>query len=439
MNFPISKEIIGEAVKSLHIKQLATASIRDLVALVTMLEQKTGTKFVRMEMGVPGLPSPEVAVAAEAEAMKRGVSAVYPNLDGVPELKSEIARFVKLFLNVDVQPKNCVPAVGSTQSTFASFLVANNCHKDRRQGTLFIDPGFNVNKLQVRLLGQEYESFDVFHYRGEKLRHKLESYLKTGQIQSIVYSNPNNPTWQCFTPEELRIIGELATKYDVIVIEDLAYFGMDFRRDYSHPGAFPYFPTVAHYTDNYLLLISSSKAFSYAGQRVGMMAISPKLFEREFPDLETRFGRKRFGEAMISAAFYGLSAGVTHSAQFGLAALLKATNDGLFNFIESTKVYAEKTHRAKKMFTDNGFRIVYDKDGNEPIGDGFYFTVGFGDLDSNQILELILQYGMCALALDSTGSDFKGVLRICTSLVSEAQLTDLQERLQMLRETYGKN
>lgn len=436
MNFPISKEVINEAVESLNIKQLATASIRDLVALANVLEQKTGTKFVRMEMGVPGLPSPQVAVDAEAEAMKRGVSAVYPNLDGLPELKSEIARFVKLFVDIDVEPKNCVPAVGSTQSTFASFLVANNCHKNRSKGTLFIDPGFNVNKLQVRLLQQEYASFDVFHYRGEKLREKLESYLKTGQIQSILYSNPNNPTWQCFTPEELQIIGELATKYDVIVIEDLAYFGMDFRRDYSHPGTFPYFPTAARYTDNYLLLISSSKAFSYAGQRVGMMVISPKLFDREFPDLEKHFGRKRFGEAMISAALYGLSAGVTHSAQFGLAALLRATNDGLFNFVESTKVYSQKTHRAKKMFTDNGFHIVYDKDGNEPIGDGFYFTVGYDELDSNQILELILQYGMCALALDTTGSELKGVLRICTSLVPESQLDELQERLELLYENY---
>ena len=432
MNFPISKKTIDEAIKNLNIKQLATASIRDLVALASVLEKQTGTTFIRMEMGVPGLPSPQVAIDAEAQAMARGVSAVYPNLDGLPALKQEIARFVKLFVNVDVEPKNCVPTVGSTQSTFASLLVANNCHRERTKGTLFIDPGFNVNKLQVRLLQQQHDSFDVFHYRGEKLRHKLESYLKTGQIQSILYSNPNNPTWQCFTPEELQIIGELATKYDVIVIEDLAYFGMDFRQNYSHPGALPYFPTVARYTDNYLLLISSSKAFSYAGQRVGMMVISPALFEREFPDLEKQVGRPRFGDAMISAALYGLSAGVTHSAQYGLAALLKATNDGLFNFVESTQIYGEKTRRAKKMFVDNGFHIVYDKDGNMPIGDGFYFTVGRHNLDSNQLLELLLQYGMCALTLDTTGSDLKGVLRICTSLVPPEQLDELERRLQLL-------
>ena len=74
-------------------------------------------------------------------------------------------------------------------------------------------------------------------------------------------------------------------KYDVIVIEDLAYFGMDFRKDYSNPGLPPYQPTIGRYTDDYIILISSSKIFSYAGQRIGMMAISDHLFDRHYPDL----------------------------------------------------------------------------------------------------------------------------------------------------------
>ena len=61
------------------------------------------------------------------------------------------------------------------------------------------------------------------------------------------------------TRDELKIIGELATKYDVIVMEDLAYFGMDFRRDMSKPGKAPFQPTVTKYTSNYVLFISSSK------------------------------------------------------------------------------------------------------------------------------------------------------------------------------------
>ena len=95
----------------------------------------------------------------------------------------------------------------------------------------------------------------------EKTERETGKLSEKGNISAIIYSNPNNPSWICLKEEELRIIGELATLYDVIVLEDLAYFAMDFRQDLSKPYQPPFQPSVAHYTDNYVLLISGSKAF----------------------------------------------------------------------------------------------------------------------------------------------------------------------------------
>lgn len=432
MNFPIQSSSIEQELETLHITNLGTASIRELVALVNNLEKVTQSKFVRMEMGVPGLPSPQVAIEAEKKALENGVTAVYPNLDGIPELKTEIARFVKLFMNIEVQPKSCMPTVGSMQGAFASMLVTNRCHEERTQGTIFIDPGFNLHKVQCEILNLKHVSFDVYNHRGEKLKTKLEEYLSTGGYNSIVYSNPNNPTWQCFTAEELQIIGELATKYNVIVIEDLAYFGMDFRKDYSKPGEAPFQPTVAHYTENYILTISSSKAFSYAGQRIGMLVIGDDLYNRKFSYLKKTLGKERLGEAMTGTVLYAISAGVTHTAQWGLTALLKATNNGEYNFRNEIKIYQEKAILAKKLFLDNGFHIVYDKDGNEDIADGFYFTVGYKELDSSTLLKKMLQCGLCALTLQTTGSEQAGAMRICISQIPDAQFPILEKRLKLL-------
>ena len=192
-----------------------------------------------MEMGIPGLPPTQVAVEAQIEALRRGVAAVYPDIQGIPPVKREIARFVKQFLGVTVDPEHCLPTVGSMMGAMACFLTINRMYADR-EGTLFIDPGFPVQKQQCRVLGHEYMTFDVYDYRGPKLRDKLLSYLDTGKVSSILYSNPNNPSWICLTEEELDIIARLADEYGVVVIEDLAYFGMDFRRDYSQPGVPPY-------------------------------------------------------------------------------------------------------------------------------------------------------------------------------------------------------
>ncbi len=427
-NTPVDAKVIKDEILNSGLEKIGRGSIREIVKLVNIIEAKTGTEFIRMEMGVPGLSPAKVGIDAEIEALKKGVASKYPMIEGVKDLKEEISKFIKLFMNIDINPEACIPTVGSMMGAMASFMVANR-NDHTKEGTLFIDPGFPVQKQQVRVLGHDYCSFDIYDYRGPKLRSKLLTYLKTGKISSILYSNPNNPSWICFTEEELQIIGELANKYDVIVIEDLAYFGMDFRKDYSQPGKSPYQPTVSNYTDNYILLISSSKAFSYAGQRVGMMAISDKLFARKYPDLLRYYTSDGFGYSMIYGALYALSSGVTHSAQYGLAGILKAVNNGSYNYFEDVIEYGEKAKIMKQMFLNNGFSLVYDKDIDQPIADGFYFTFSYPGFSGVDLLEELLYYGVSAISLEITGSSRKEGVRACVSLVQREKFNLLEERL----------
>ncbi len=430
MAIPIDKQLFKKRLEESSINTLSTASIREIKKLADTLESDTGEKFIRMEMGIPGLPPVKEGVDAQIEALKRGVAAIYPDIQGVPELKKEISRFVKLFLNIDVDPEHCVPTVGSMMGGFVVFMTINRMWPDR-EGTLFIDPGFPVQKQQCRVLGQDYMSFDVYHYRGKKLEGKLREFLDTGKVSSIMYSNPNNPTWIAFTEEELEIIGRLANEYDVVVIEDLAYFGMDFRKDYSKPGEPPYQPTVARYTDNYVLLISSSKFFSYAGERIAMIIVSDFLWDRREKGLLRYFSSDRVGDALIFGSVYSLSAGTSHSAQYALAAMLKAANDGRLNFVEYVKEYGEKAKIMKKLFTKYGFKIVYDKDLDEPIADGFYFTLSYPGMDADKLLEQLLLHGISAISLVITGSERKEGIRACTSLIQMKDMPLLEERLRI--------
>lgn len=411
------------------------SSIREIVHLVNKIEEETGVKFIRMEMGVPGLPANQIGIDAEIAALKRGVASVYPDISGIEPLKNETSRFIKLFLDIDIKPQGCIPTVGSMMAAMVSFLVANR--NDRtKEGSLFIDPGFPIQKQQVKMLGHDCCSFDIYNYRGKKLRAKLESYLKTKKISSLLFSNPNNPSWICLTEDELAIIGELSKKYDVIVIEDLAYFGMDFRKDYSNPGKPPFQPTVARYTDEYIMLISSSKIFSYAGQRIGMMAISDHLFDRSYPDLLRYYSTDKFGHSAIFGALYGLSAGVSHSVQFGMAALLKAVNDGAYKYRDDLLEYGKKAREMKKMFISNGFRLVYDRDLDEPLADGFYFTIAYPGMSGSDLIEQLLCYGISAISLITTGSDRPDGLRACVSQVPREQFSDLALRLKKFSEDH---
>jgi len=435
ISFPLSADLIKKLTLKAGIASISTPSIREIAYLVDLIEEETDTKFIRMEMGVPGLPSPDIAVEAEIRALKDGVSAVYPEIAGIRELREETSRFIRLFLNAEISPEGCIATVGSMMGGMIGFLVANRNDKTK-EGTLFIDPGFPVQKQQVKMLGHDYYSFDIYNFRGKKLKEKLETYLKTGRISSLLYSNPNNPAWICLNNYELETIGDLARKYDVIVIEDLAYFGMDFRKDYSIPGQPPYQPSIANYTDDYILLISSSKIFSYAGQRIGMMAISDHLFNRSYPDLLRYYSTDKFGHSAIFGALYGLSAGVSHSAQYGLAALFKAVNDGTYNYRDDILEYGEKAAIMKKLFTDNGFKIVYDMDLNDPIADGFYFTISYPGMSGNELIHELLHYGISAISLNITGSSRAEGLRACVSLVPRNLFGALETRLKKFKQDH---
>ena len=427
MNTPIKKEIVDSLIAELGIKDFAKATIREVKQVAAKAEKASGVEFIKMEMGIPGLPAAQVGVDAQVKALQDGIAHSYPDIQGAPVLKQEASRFVKAFIGVDIAPEGCVPVTGSMQGTFASFLTCSQC--DRKKDTvLFIDPGFPVQKMQLQVMGVKYVTFDVYDFRGDKLGAKLESYLKKGNICAIVYSNPNNPAWICMSEAELKTIGTLATQYDVVVMEDLAYFAMDFRKNLSKPFEPPYQATVARYTDNYMLLISGSKAFSYAGERIGVTCISNKLFHRKFEDLAQRYEGLPFGLVFSTRMLYALSSGTSHSAQYAMAAMLKAAADGTYDFRKEVSVYGERAHKLKEIFLRHGFTIVYDKDLDEPIADGFYFTIGYPGMTSGELAHELMYYGVSAICLITTGSHQEG-LRVCTSFIEDHQYAQLDERM----------
>ena len=368
-----SEELVEKAVKELHIANLAQATIGDVLLVAQYLEKETGIPFIRMDQGSPGLAANQIGIEAEKAALDRGVGSQYPAAAGVPELKKEASRFVKAFLNLDISPRACVPTTGSVAGSFGSFIACTQ-RIPGKDKVLFIDPGFPIQKSQLRIIGVEWE--------------------------------------------------------------DLAYFCMDFRRDMGHPFEPPYPPTVARYTDNYILMLSSSKIFSYAGQRMALACISDKLFDRQFPALAERYKDAGvFGPTLIASILYMITSGCTASTQYAYAEMLRLSTEGKINFVEDTREYARRAERMKKIFTDNGFHIVYDYDATQVVGDGFFFTIGYGNMTGGELLRELLYYGVSSISLSTTGSEQEGV-RACTSRMRDELYPVMEERMRAFHEDH---
>ena len=426
--FPFSSQFLDQCLCDWEIN-LESVSIRELNRLVDKLSKQFEVEFLRFEFGIPGLnpnrigPEEEIRILQE----KPSIPSTYPPFDGIPQLKKATSNFIKCFLDISVSIDSCIPTVGAMHSGFICQSIAGR-RSENADTILYLDPGFPVNKLQTKFLGLKERSIDLYDYRGKDLVNKIEEIFLSDKIGGLLWSSPNNPAWVCLKESELKEIGALLTKYDVIGIEDSAYLGMDFRENYSVPNEPPFVPTIARYTDNYFITISSSKIFSYAGQRVAVTIISPALLEKRYSNLKQYFDTERVGHAFVHGGIYPTTAGVPQTPQYALAALFEAACSGEYNFLEEVKIYYRRSKKIKSIFQKYGFNLVYDEDMGEPIGDGFYFTIMYKNMTGSELLFQMLRYGMAGIPLSTTGSKQEGI-RICVSIIRESQYLDLDIRL----------
>ena len=183
---PIDRDLIDNLTQVMGITDFSCATIREIKAVAAKAEIVSGVEFIKMEMGVPGLPPSVVGVEAEINALRHGVASLYPNIDGESVVKHEASRFVRAFVGVDISPEGCIHVTGSMQGTFAAFLTCIQCRPEN-VSILFIDTGCPVQKLTIQVMGAKCKGYEVYNFREEKLGPKLESYLEKGNIAALIY------------------------------------------------------------------------------------------------------------------------------------------------------------------------------------------------------------------------------------------------------------
>lgn len=146
--------------------------------------------------------------------------------------------------------------------------------------------------------------------------------------------------------------------------------------------------------------------------------MSPKVFERKYDFFRSFYKMPALGDAYVFGVLYCASSGTAHSAQIALAAMLNTAVEGRLNFAHTCSEYTRRAEIVKKTSDDNGFYIVYDKDGDENIADGFFFTIGYPGMTCSELQEELIRYGVSSIGLTTTGSEQDGI-RACVSMISD--------------------
>jgi hypothetical protein len=153
------------------------------------------------------------------------------------------------------------------------------------------------------------------------------------------------------------------------------------------------------------------------------------LYEKQYPALAERYKDAGvFGVTLTASILYMITSGCTASTQYAYAKMLDLSCEGVINFVEDTREYEKRAARMKEIFLRHGFHIVYDKDVNEQVGDGFFFTLGYKDMSGEELMVELMHYGVSSICLSTTGSKKSGV-RACVSRMREELYPVLEQRM----------
>ncbi len=269
--------------------------VMDLVARAKELESE-GRSIVRLEIGDPDFPTPDVITRAAEAAMADG-STHYTQSLGLPDLREALAVHYREHYDVAIHPDNVVV----TQGTSPAMLLLFGALLDPGDEVIMPDVCYPAYPNYVNFLGGvpklvPTRAHDGFRYRPDEVRAAIGPRTK-----AIMINSPGNPTGAVLGDEDLGALGLIAEETGVYIASDEIYHGLDF----CGPDR-----SILQYTDRAFVLNGFSKTYAMTGWRLGYL-ISPPEFVRACEKIQQNF-------------FLAANAFVQHAA---VAALTEAKPD----------------------------------------------------------------------------------------------------------------
>lgn len=229
----------------------------------------TGVDVFDFGMGNPDQPTPSHIVEALRSACTDPSFHRYTPTKGILPLRESICHWYKKNFAVDLDPETeCLVSIGSkegiahlalaTVEKGDSVLVPNPCYPVHHYGFVIAD----ADVLNVPLL-PNIDFLEVLEQTIEKAWPKPKM---------LVLNFPANPTTQCVDLDFFNKIILLAKKYQIWVMQDLAYADIVFDR-YKAPSILQVPGAKEIAIESYTL----SKTYNMAGWRVGFMCGNPLL------------------------------------------------------------------------------------------------------------------------------------------------------------------
>jgi aspartate/methionine/tyrosine aminotransferase len=221
----------------------------------------------------------------------------YAPAEGLPFFKEAVSHFLECKRNYQIDPSLILPV---DSAAFGIYLVCNSILQPFDEAIIF-DPVDFLFQFSIEKVGAIPKRFSILPGT-ETVNFSLLEEMITPKTKLICLCNPLNPTGKVFKREELQKLGEIALKYNIVILSDEIWSDIVFT-----PHKFTSIASISKQIAEQVITVSGfSKSYGLAGLRIGFVATSNRrlfelLFDRSLHQ-STVHGANSLGQVAATAA-----------------------------------------------------------------------------------------------------------------------------------------
>ncbi len=352
-----------------------------------MIRETPGT--ISLGQGVVHYGPPPAAIEAARRALAERSTSEYQPVPGLPQLVDRIAAKLAAENGIDARRGQRIMVTAGGNMAFCHAIDAITVPGDE----IILNVPFYFNhEMAIRIAGCVpvcVATDDRFQLRIDALRAAI-----TSRTRAIVTVTPNNPSGAVYGEESLRAVNALCRERGIhhIADEPYEYFTYGAVRHFS-PGSIP--GSEAHT----ISLYSLSKAYGFAGWRVGYMAYPQHLEEAMAKIQDTVLICPPVASqiAAIAALEVGRSYCEPHVRELAairdivlselskLAPRVQATADGAFYCFAKVETTMDAMTLAERLIREH--RVAVLPGTTFGMTDGCYLRIAYGALQKATVTE----------------------------------------------------
>jgi aspartate aminotransferase len=222
-----------------------------------------GEDVVGFGAGEPDFDTPQHIKDAAAQALASGFTKYTPS-SGIPELRQAIADKFKRENGLDYKPSQIIVSSGGKHSCFNVIMAL--C--DEGDEVLIPAPYWLSYPEMVKMASATPVIIETTDQTEFKVSPAQLRAAITSRTRLFILNSPSNPTGSVYSPEEIRMLGDICVEKGVLIMSDEIYEHLTY--DGAVVKSVASF-SQAHY-DHTIIVHGLAKAWSMTGWRLGFLA-----------------------------------------------------------------------------------------------------------------------------------------------------------------------